>query len=248
VTMFLSRLRLNPISRAVRADLADCQSLHRTIMSAFGQAVSEDGGARATFSTLHRVDTDPRTGTVTVYVQSEGRPDWTHLPQGYLLSGGGPGENPACKAIADALGRLEAGDRLRFRLRANPTRKIDTKSGPDGLRRNGRRVELRTEEDQLAWLSRKAASGGFEVLAVRVDTRVLDVVATGRGTGGRAVGAKWAGTGGSPRELRLTFTPVLFDGHLRVTDPDLFRRTMAAGIGPGKAYGFGLLSLAPGGR
>lgn len=246
--MFLSRLWLNPISRAVRADLADCQSLHRTIMSAFGQAVSEDGGTRAAFSTLHRVDTDPRTGAVTVYVQSEGRPDWTHLPEGYLLSGGGPGENPACKTVDQALGCLKAGDRLRFRLRANATRKIDTKTGPDGLRRNGRRVELRTEADQLAWLSRKAAAGGFEVLSVRVDAGVLDVVATGQGTGGRAVGAKWVRTGGSPRELRLTFTPVVFDGHLRITDPDIFLRTLAAGIGPGKAYGFGLLSLAPGGR
>jgi hypothetical protein len=37
---------------------------------------------------------------------------------------------------------------------------------------------------------------------------------------------------------------VRFDGVLVVTDPALFRETVANGIGSGKAFGFGLLSLA----
>ncbi|MBX5446264.1 type I-E CRISPR-associated protein Cas6/Cse3/CasE, partial [Sphaerobacter sp.] len=33
--MYLSRLILNPRSRDVRRDLADCQQLHRSVMSGF---------------------------------------------------------------------------------------------------------------------------------------------------------------------------------------------------------------------
>jgi len=39
---------------------------------------------------------------------------------------------------------------------------------------------------------------------------------------------------------------VLYNGLLEVTDPDLFHRALIRGIGSGKAFGFGLLSVAPG--
>jgi CRISPR system Cascade subunit CasE len=41
------------------------------------------------------------------------------------------------------------------------------------------------------------------------------------------------------------FGSVMFDGLLRVSDPDVFRLTLQKGVGSGKAYGFGLLSIAP---
>jgi CRISPR system Cascade subunit CasE len=41
---------------------------------------------------------------------------------------------------------------------------------------------------------------------------------------------------------------VVFEGRLRVTDAEAFRRALAAGIGSGKAFGFGLLSVAPAAR
>jgi CRISPR system Cascade subunit CasE len=43
----------------------------------------------------------------------------------------------------------------------------------------------------------------------------------------------------------MTFGSVLFEGRLAITDTEQFRATLAAGIGSGKAYGFGLLSVAP---
>ena len=36
----------------------------------------------------------------------------------------------------------------------------------------------------------------------------------------------------------------MFDGRLVVTDAALFRQTLVQGIGSGKAFGFGLLSVA----
>jgi CRISPR-associated protein, Cse3 family len=37
---------------------------------------------------------------------------------------------------------------------------------------------------------------------------------------------------------------VLFTGYLKVTDADRFRTALEHGIGSGKAFGFGLLSIA----
>ena len=43
----------------------------------------------------------------------------------------------------------------------------------------------------------------------------------------------------------ITLATATFDGRLRVTDPEALRRTLLAGLGPSKAYGCGLLTLAP---
>ncbi|MEM0963873.1 MAG: type I-E CRISPR-associated protein Cas6/Cse3/CasE, partial [Bacteroidota bacterium] len=42
----------------------------------------------------------------------------------------------------------------------------------------------------------------------------------------------------------LPHVGVRFDGELRVIDPDRLAVAVASGIGPAKAFGFGLLSLA----
>lgn len=225
--MYLSRLLLNPKCRAVCRDLADCQALHRTIMKAFPPAEAAHG-AREQYGVLHRLDLDRRHGRLTLLVQSRIPPDWSHLPGDYLLADA-DGENPAVKPVAHIYQNIPEGAVFSFRLRANPSRKIDTKTGPDGRRRHGRRVELVREEDQLAWLTRKGREGGFELLAVRV---------TGLG--------KEKGKKPGPPGSSLTVAGVLFEGLLRVTDPQKFlHHSLTRGLGPGKAYGMGLLSLAP---
>lgn len=47
------------------------------------------------------------------------------------------------------------------------------------------------------------------------------------------------------RERTLTFGTALFEGTLEVTDVDALWRTFEAGIGPGRAFGCGLLSIVP---
>jgi CRISPR system Cascade subunit CasE len=233
--MYLSRLLLNPRSRAVWRDLADCQAMHRTVMSGFA-AAQIPGDVRASLGVLHRVEVDRRTGSITLLVQSAEKPDWSRLGD-YLLQGPGGEENPACKRIDRLYESITAGMVLAFRLRANPTKKIDTKSGPDGGRRNGRRVELTDEKDQIEWLRRKGEQGGFRLLAVRGAPSVPNVLAMPTQ---KVVGNRRDETGS-----RMTFGGVLFGGELEVVDGDAFRRTLERGIGPGKAYGFGLLSVAP---
>lgn len=228
--MYLARAFLNPVSRAVRADIADPVSLHRTVMRAF----PDDSGPRAreAHAVLHRVDEDARRGRFVLLVQSATRPDFAPFPGGYFLDLGGDldldsaasgaPENPAIREVDEERGRIAAGDRFVFRLRANTTRKIPKLDKDTGARtKNGTRVPVRGDEQRLEWLTRHAAKAGFTV----GDVQVTEVPAV-------------PGRKGGP-----TFAGACFDGHLVVVDAEAFRAALAAGIGPAKAFGFGLLSL-----
>lgn len=240
--MYLSRLILDLGSSAVRRDLGDCQALHRTIMSAFPESLSA-GAARSAAGVLYRIEPPTRSRAVALLVQSRIAPDWSRLPEGYLAGANGHQENPACKSVGAYYDALQAGDVLTFRLRANPTKKIDTKSGADGARRNGKRVELRAEAERLAWLGRKAEQSGFELLGVQARADVPDVLTMPedklKGRRPRLGPGEAADS-----EHRLTFGAALFEGRIRIYGVAAFRRALEEGIGPGKAYGFGLLSIA----
>lgn len=108
------------------------------------------------------------------------------------------------------------GCRCRFRLRANPA-----------VKRNGKRWGLHHESEQLAWLQRQGARLGFELAGADVSQRDRLHVPQSR------------------NGLHITVDSVQFDGQLRVTDAAVLCRALPAGVGPGKALGLGLLSLAP---
>ena len=234
--MYLSRLALDPRDRRVRRDLADVRQMHRTVMSAF-PSVTTSGRARAEMAVLYRVEASERTGNVVLLVQSRARPDWESLPLGYLADCRGGLENPATKSVDDVMSALQEGQVMRFRLRANPTKKIDTKSSPDGRRRTGRRVDLRTESEQIAWLARRARTAGFDLIPVRPGS---DIPAVRVGSAEKLLGR---GKGDN-----VILVGVLFEGLLRIADPDRFRWMLEQGLGPGKAFGCGLISVAPHGN
>jgi CRISPR system Cascade subunit CasE len=208
--MFLSRLVPDYHDRGVRRDLANPYELHRTLLRAFPDAAAGGPGRM-----LYRVEL-PRGEVAFLLVQSEKEPGWARLPAGYLA---------ACrtKSLHDVA--FHAGQRLAFRLRANPTKRAG-KSAPDP-RWAGKRVGLWREEDQAAWLVRKGAGGGF-----RVDSAGFRVIPEGK------VLARRAGQA-------LQFQSVRFEGVLEVTDPGRFLATLAEGVGSGKGLGFGLLSVGP---
>jgi CRISPR system Cascade subunit CasE len=214
----------------VRAALGDPQRMHRLVMSAFP---SVEGPARASLGVLHRVEADAR-GGCTVYVQSKDRPDWGQLPSSVFL----PTVADAV-ALRDLSGDLEArraGDLLVFRLLANATRRIDTKTREDGVRRHGKRVPLRNHEARVAWLRRKALTCGFELVEGWSGEPELRVTEHAPMHGTRT---------DSDVVRRITFEGVTFEGLLRITDPVAFRQAVEFGIGPARAYGFGLLSFRP---
>ncbi|HEY8601691.1 MAG TPA: type I-E CRISPR-associated protein Cas6/Cse3/CasE [Thermomicrobiales bacterium] len=234
-TLYLSRLYLDARERSVRRALADCQALHQTLCSALPQAPIDGSGARAMFGLLYRVEAATEAGSVPLLVQSSVIPDWSCLPPEYLLPDWDGAGGYAVRPLDSFYTRLCDGLALRFRLRANPTRRVATPGDP----LFGKRVELQREEDQLAWLARKGETGGFRLLDVHATAGIADVRAS---HGVNVIGNR-------PKEQegrkRMTFGSVLFEGRLAIDDTGKFRETLATGIGSAKAYGFGLLSIAP---
>lgn len=237
--MYLSRLVLNGRSRDARSWLADCHALHRLIMSGFPDLDSRD--ARSQLGVLHRVErmTDPP--AVPVIVQSRVEPRWAADPEA-IIDIDGP------KPLDHLLERIQGGERFRFRLRANPSRRVHRRATlgldpekprqrPEKPESAGKRVELAREEDQLGWLRRKGEASGFALMATRLLPAGEDVTAVLASGSGKIQGRREA--------RRMTLGSVLFEGLLEVTDAQRFRQTLETGIGPGKAFGLGLLSVAP---
>jgi len=207
--MYLSKLTLNPTPacRQVLRDLSNPYEMHRTIMRGFpGKAKGGPGRI------LFRVEPTAPDEPPVVLVQSDKTPDWSDLlaRADYLL-------DAQTKEVRLS---LRAGQRLRFRLRANPA-----------VKRDGRRHGLLKEDDQQRWLQRKAEQAGFAPVdfAVRRKDRLHSRK--------RADGETMA----------QTHLAVDFEGVLKVNDPDALVKAIAAGIGPAKGFGFGLLSIAPAG-
>ncbi|MCC6909096.1 MAG: type I-E CRISPR-associated protein Cas6/Cse3/CasE [Phycisphaerales bacterium] len=167
---------------------------------------------------LFRVDPLQR-GRAVILVQSADEPDWGYAFRnaGHLLAA-----DPAVRAWDPS---FAAGERWRFRLRANAVRRI----APVEPGRDGPRVPVPPTEERLReWLVRRASRAGFglEALEAMVPGYVYMSKSVMRGSG-----------------LRLR--SVLYEGTLRIVDPGALSSALASGIGPAKAFGFGLLSIAP---
>ena len=221
--MYLSQLILNPRSRQVRSELARPYELHRTVMSGF---VDKSAGERV----LYRLDISSRDGIPRLLVQSQQAPDWSNLQAkaDYLLEL--PGGNPQ---VREHDPHLFTGQRLAFRLLANPTRSLPSAArtgAPDEKRERGKRVSLVSAEDQAAWLDRKAAEGGFRVAGLRITD----------------LGGQHLAVPGEDKSIHAArHQAVRYDGELVVTDPSAFRKILECGVGSAKGFGYGLLTVAP---
>ncbi len=228
--MFLTRAHLNLRAPRVRWALADVYSMHQAVMHLFpdGLAAADKGG-RAQLGVLYRVEVNPRTGAPAILIQSERAPDPTPWQADFLDPQAA--EAWSSKAL-NTWSNLEGQQIVAFRLRANPTKKITPKSPSDAEKARGRRVELRGETALRQWLDRKATQGGFKVVQAELgDPGDVRVIEEDRRSGKRG-------------EQKMTFASVLFEGRLQITDPEVFRGTLKAGIGSAKSFGFGLLSIA----
>ncbi len=215
--MYLSKLTLNQRNRQVMSDLARPYEMHRTLLS-----VLPDGGVHQprngenAHGILFRVDQQLQTGVHHVLVQSNNQPSWTQLEAKQDAR-----SEPYLLCTVESKNIapfFQLGQQLGFRLLANPTKRLSADKG-----NKGKRIGLYKVEEQIEWLERKAQQHGFEVhsaLPSRQDHS-------------------------QDRVHKLEFFSVQFDGILQVTDPVAFLTAVQAGIGSGKAFGFGLLSLAP---
>ncbi len=139
-------------------------------------------------------------------------------------------QSPAILAQREYVLNIQNGQRLRFHLRANPIKTIkDSSKGT--VEKKGKiftrtvRVPLLHEEQQQAWLARKLQDfAQLETLIVQPEP-VLYFRKTKEGRSGK-------------------IQTVMFDGILTVTDVKAFKHEITQGVGPAKAFGCGLLSVA----
>ncbi|MBP8998354.1 MAG: type I-E CRISPR-associated protein Cas6/Cse3/CasE [Anaerolineaceae bacterium] len=116
------------------------------------------------------------------------------------------------------LDRLQKGGYYRFRLVANPV-----------ITHDGKRKGLFKEEDQLNWIYRQLERSG---------AKVKECIS-------RQIGMERSEKNPAKDNQVQTHYAVEFNGVLLVEDAELLAERVRDGVGPAKAYGFGLISLAP---
>lgn len=219
MSLYLSRIVLDPRRRWTATILRNSQAAHAFALTPFA-------GTRAENQVLHHLNAPAHQEPV-LLIQSASPPDWERANPNL-------GIRPAVKDITAFHAGLRAGQKLRFRLIAAPTR-----TSPGGFpgRERGTRLPLLDPDAQTAWFTRRTEE------ACAIDTLV--VLPHGKRSG-------WQSTSRDdvyeldnkhgPRTI--THNQVSYSGVLTIRDPDELRTLAAVGIGPGKAYGCGLLALA----
>jgi CRISPR system Cascade subunit CasE len=207
--MYLSQLILNDRDRKVRHDLSNIHNLHRSIMHAFPDveilSEEEQKRVRADWQVLFRLEPDSNI----LLVQSELEPDWGKLPLTYL-------SQKQCKPFQPEVSQFPIDRLLRFRLKANPSKRD---------KETRKTVGLYSQSDQEAWFRRQAAQHGFGVEG-------LDIIPAANLWGTKEKG-----------QPQIKIHTALFQGVLKVQNPALLVTAIQQGIGRGRSYGCGLLSL-----
>lgn len=118
------------------------------------------------------------------------------------------------------LARMTAGSTWHFRLTANPVKSQKMENN------RGKVLAHITTDYQKEWLLTHCEKHGF-----RLSEDSFDVTQS-----------RWLQFYKSDRN-RVSLLAVTFEGTLEVTDAELFRQALCAGIGRGKAYGLGMLTV-----
>lgn len=218
--MYLTRFEINTARRGARFLLASPQRLHAAVHAGFPtlNATEEEHGRL-----LWRLDRHEH--TTLLYIVSQQRPDLTHLVE----QAGWPSlPHWDSRDYEPLLRRLTAGQRWAFRLTANP---VSSRPKSEDSTRSQRFGHV-TVAQQTAWLLDRTERHGFVVPKGTHDEP--DVAVCRRET------LRFDRQGHT-----VTLATAVFEGLLDVTDPNALRHSLIRGIGAGKGYGCGLLTLAP---
>ena len=212
--MYLSRIELNRYRSETRKALGSPQIMHASVMSSFPCIKTEEAGR-----VLWRLDSlGP---SMYVLVQSPSKPDFTHMVDQF----GWPSSDQRWDTLEydGFLSKIENGQEWKFRLTANPTRKITD---------NGKKMVAAhvTAEQQKRWLLDRCVSNGFSIPSIG-DDHAFDIVSR------RLVDFRREG-----KTVSIQYTS--YEGVLKVEDADLLRKCMLNGIGRAKAYGCGMMTVA----
>lgn len=218
---YLSRMHLNGQRRGTAKFLANPKTMHAAIESCFPQ---------------HDLESNPRTlwrlersgGKITLWLVSDRKPSFEVIQEQ-----AGWSEYPSWETrdYTLLLDRLTTGQQYQFRLTANPVIARRKPKQPGNKKAKQERIPLVKKDQQIQWLLDRASQSGF---AASLDAQPTFMV-----TESKQYRFAHENTRG------VTLLKCQFDGMLTITDPGLLRDALTQGIGKAKAYGLGLLTLAP---
>lgn len=237
---YLSRIWVNPLRQHARRLLAQPQCMHAAVLGGLPtQPVDE--------RVLWRLDTDePRRPALLVLTRS--RPSWEHLVEQASWPSA-EGAQAETRDYTPLLEQVTPGTTFAFRLTANPVqssrrpvkRTMSQADAAEHAPRRSHRLGHRTVEHQTAWLLHRAQSWGVRFPTSSAagdhdDPPPADVRISARSRRSFQRRAE---------DTRVVLQIVTYEGHLVVEDAERLRHLLLAGIGHGKAYGCGLMTLAP---
>ncbi|MDX6740994.1 type I-E CRISPR-associated protein Cas6/Cse3/CasE [Actinocorallia sp. A-T 12471] len=236
--MYLTRFRVNTARREAKRLFGSPHRVHGAVNMAFPELPSQDGHRPRV---LWRLDRDHPAHTH-LFIVSPSRPDLNHL----VDQAGWPdadGQGWSTFGYADFLAALAEGDTWAFRLTANPIHHIRREGDPVGT--PTKRTAHVTPAHQMRWLLQRQEACGFEIVRKPTDKGVTeegDAYELVVRDHNRLQFGKSLSPDGKDD---VRFVRATFEGRLRITDLPSFHRTLTHGLGKQKAYGCGLMTLAP---
>lgn len=216
-----TRMLINPQKREGRKLLLNPQAMHAAIYGAFPPDVDIRSGR-----ILWRVDSAEHTHTL--YLVAPEAPDLAPLHE----QAGWSTRPPQTADYSPLIDRIRIGQEWAFRFRGNPTHVVTDNNGRKRVTAHA------SARHEVAWFIRKASLHGFEMVGNSQEPDE-NVVVTSRGIQHFGKHDRK-----SSKRMNVTLHSVQFQGVLRVTDRGAFQEALVKGIGRGKAYGNGLLTIA----
>ncbi len=173
-----------------------------------------DGSNRAGFDVLYRIESESY-----LVMQSVVPPDPNKTTEGLRIA--------AVKDVSAFYQEVKAGDIMRFVLDGNAFR-------PD--KATGKRVGMKAPRESIRWLLGRAQVAGFE-LGLRPGEFPVGMIP-------HLVRGMKQNPSDPKDTMPITLQGVRFEGILRVVDELRFQKGLIHGVGQGKSYGLGLLSIA----
>ncbi|MBF0716171.1 type I-E CRISPR-associated protein Cas6/Cse3/CasE [Gemelliphila palaticanis] len=206
--MYLSRVEINTENRQIMRELNNVGAYHNWVERSFPEEI--ENGIRT--RKLWRVD---KLGDKKyLLLLSESKPNIE------LLEQYGVKQTGATKNYINFINQLKTGDKLKFRLVANPTI-----SKFEGSKVRGKVVPCNSEESQIQYLLKKSVHHGFSLL--ENEFYILE------------------NSSETYKKGKVELKKVTYEGYLTIENIDIFRETLLRGIGRKKAYGFGMLTVLP---
>lgn len=248
---YLSRIRINPLRRKAQTLLRDPRAMRGAILHG---VPGDPRGERI----LWRLDSD-NPYRPAVFVLSRSKPDWSHL----IESAGWPDAAGNHARVADyhrLLDRLHVGANFAFRITANPVQNTKNPDKPTpeqtayttGERRRSFRIGHRTADAQLTWFLARTEKWGFCIPDAGLGSPACSIeqppptkaAEQHRAPDLRIISRNRVAFDKKQSQKPITLHTATYEGRLEVLDAERLTTALLSGIGPAKAYGCGLLTLA----